>query len=118
MTNPATIFVRFTSPALHCWPGAHERRAYLRAEHRHLFHIEVSTLVTHDDRDIEFHDLRDNALSAFQSLGKEPGKLGPMSCEMMAREMCRLLHDDYPKRTALWTVTVSEDGEMGAVVSE
>ena len=66
--QPAVIFVRFEQVGFHCWPDAPSHRAYLRASHRHLFGIEVTTRVDHDERDIEFHDLRDEAAALFRGL--------------------------------------------------
>jgi hypothetical protein len=64
--SAAHIHVRFTEHGVHCWPQAPERRAYLRSLHRHLFFVEVSTAVEHDDREIEFHDLQEEAACIFR----------------------------------------------------
>lgn len=103
------IFVRFTEPGWHRWPAAPDSRAYLRDSHRHLFHYEVSMLVTHDERDVEFHDLIDAARSYVHL-----GDLGARSCETIARDLLGDLHGEYPDRHVI--VTVSEDGECGATV--
>jgi len=117
MTDKATIHVNFRSPGRHRWPDAGGERAYLANEHRHLFHVQVSTPVGHDDRAIEFHDLRDKALEIFESLSHGTGDLGTLSCEMMAREMCRRLLHTYPRGSQFWfSVSVFEDGECGATV--
>ena len=109
------IFVRFTAEGFHNWPQAHDGRSYLRAEHRHLFHVEVSTSVNHDEREIEFHDLRDDAQAAFAALGEGAGRMGSLSCEAMAQKVgAALLEKHGPGRDFI--VTVSEDGEFGAVV--
>lgn len=111
--STATIKVRFTRPGFHFWLGATGKRAYLSAKHRHLFHVEVRTVVHHDDREIEFHDLRDEAADLFDALGNGGGELGPMSCEMIARSIGASLAAKY-KRSV--TVEVSEDGEFAAEV--
>ena len=103
----AIIRVRFTSPGMHCWPGAPERRAYLRNVHRHLFVVTVETLVEHDEREIEFHDLLDAARIGFV-IGDE------WSCETMARDLANKLCKDFKRPM---TVIVSEDGECEAEVS-
>jgi hypothetical protein len=108
----ATIHVRFTMPGWHNWPDAPEKRAYLAHEHRHLFHVEVSAVVQHDDREIEFHDLRDNAVAIFRSLGTD-GRMGAMSCEMMARAVGADLVECYQR---CFKISVWEDGEFGATV--
>lgn len=107
----ATIFVRTRREGQHRWPQAPEHREYLRSAHRHLFHIEVSTWVTHDDREIEFHDLLDQVNAYWTELPMKDGL--PMSCEMMARMLGELLVAKY-KRS--FQVSVSEDGECGASV--
>ena len=106
----ASIFVRFTTPGMHCWPAATGRRAYLAQAHRHLFHVEVRLPApVNDARAIEFHDLRDHALLL---LGGPD--FGSASCETIAHDLARQLQERYG---ALFVeVTVSEDGECGATV--
>jgi hypothetical protein len=105
----ATIKVRARSIGFHNWPGATPGREYLADRHRHEFHVEVCAAVHHDDRDIEFHDLKD-ALADFMPRGE----LGAQSCEMMARTIIERLSDLWPGRI-LWC-EVWEDGECGARV--
>jgi hypothetical protein len=107
------IFVRFEQVGFHCWPDAPSHRAYLRASHRHLFGIEVTTHVDHDERDIEFHDLRDEAAALFRGLSICKQDFGPQSCETLARRLATQLADRYARTV---TVIVSEDGECGASV--
>ena len=111
--QPAVIFVRFEQVGFHCWPDAPSHRAYLRASHRHLFGIEVTTRVDHDERDIEFHDLRDEAAALFRGLSICEQDFGPQSCETLARRLATQLADRYARTV---TVIVSEDGECGASV--
>jgi hypothetical protein len=108
------IFVRFTSPGFHRWEGAPSRRAYLRDTHRHLFHFEVEIPVSHDDREIEFHDLMDyaRALPILSEIAAPAGV--PYSCEHIAQKIARSLVKTYGRKVV---VRVSEDGECGAVVS-
>ena len=112
-TAPATIWVRFQHEGLHCWPGATPRRRYLANPHRHMFHVCISTNVGHDDREIEFHDLRAEAESMFAALG-DRGDFGSQSCEMLARGLAQQLVARYSRAIA---VEVSEDGEFGATIS-
>ncbi len=111
--TPAVIFVRFEQVGFHCWPDAPQHRAYLRATHRHLFAVEVTTHVDHDERDIEFHDLRDEAVAVFRSLTIDKQDFGSQSCESLARRLATILADRYARAV---TVMVSEDGECGATV--
>ena len=102
------IFVRFTWGAVHCWPGAPLRREYLKYPHRHIFNVEVATSVSHDDREIEFHDLIDEATALM------PGRdWGALSCEHVARMLGQQLANKYKRR---FEVTISEDNEAGATV--
>lgn len=110
--SSATIHIRFSQPGWHFWPGAPKHRAYLGVEHRHLFNVEVSMAVTHDDREIEFHDVRDVAAAGFAELGTN-GHMGGKSCEHMARLLGAKLASTYDRRV---TVTVWEDDEFGATV--
>lgn len=104
----STIFVRFTQPGFHHWPEPTEGRAYLGQRHRHLFHVEARMSVSHDDREVEFHDLLDFARDAFPG-----GELGGQSCEMMARSLGEKIARRFGRAVQ---VTVSEDDEVGAVV--
>ncbi len=103
--------VRFTQPGWHHWPDAHGVRSYLGAPHRHLFHVTVCAPVGHDDRDMEFHDLRDDAAAAFAPLCGTPDAPVAASCETMARALL-----DALDATAGWWAEVWEDDECGARV--
>lgn len=106
-----TIWVTFKLPGIHRYPDAPEEVAYLRYPHRHLFGFKVTMQVFHDDRDVEFHMLRNwcvNQYGATLSLDHK-------SCEMIARELLEHLSDKYPGRSI--SVQVDEDGECGAVVT-
>lgn len=109
----AQIHVRFSEQGFHSWPGAPARRIYLSNTHRHLFVVEVTTTVNHDDREIEFHDLRDQALALFRQQQNVDGNFGEASCEMIAR---RLGADLARAHARSFTVAVFEDGEFGATV--
>jgi hypothetical protein len=104
-----TITIRFVVPGFHCWPDAPDRRSYLRERHRHLFHIEVTTPVEHRERQIEFHDLLDEARELFP-----PHDHNSASCETMAHYLATSLHKRHGERP--FTVSVFEDGEAGATV--
>lgn len=107
--NKAVIIVRFNAQGFHFWPNATEARQYLSNKHRHLFHVEVKTQVDHDDREIEFHDLLDAARHEFGE-----GDFGHKSCEQLARELAETLAKMFARS---FTVSVFEDGEVGAEVS-
>ena len=105
--STAIIRVKFVEVGIHCWPSAPKHRAYLRNPHRHRFFVTVETEVYHDDREIEFHDLLDDAKKLFHV------KLG-WSCEHMARHLAAALGVKYRRRIV---VIVSEDGECESEVS-
>ncbi|MDE1904868.1 MAG: hypothetical protein KGH75_00270 [Rhodospirillales bacterium] len=110
MSEPSiTITVRTRFVGFHRWPGATGRRAYLADRHRHLFHVEVSLATTHDDREVEFHDL----LREVELYGQGEER-GSASCEQMARELGTDLRAMYPGRAL--AVSVFEDGEVGATL--
>lgn len=117
-SSPAMIAVRFQAEGWHCWPDAPPRRAYLRDLHRHIFQAEVSMPVEHDDRDVEFHDLRDEALGLLTEQGQKGIRIagldfGHRSCEMLARHVAETLAARYGRAVR---VSVSEDGECGSGV--
>lgn len=101
------VLVRCSFEGVHSWPGCPlEEVAFLRTPHRHVFHVEATRSVGHDDRQIEIimfkHELRRYCETRFA---------GPhhMSCEMMARDLLDMF--------ALDRCTVTEDGENGAEVT-
>ncbi len=108
VTATATIFVKFQVQGFHSWPAAPKHRDYLASSHRHLFCVEVRCDVSHDDREVEFHDLLDFAKASFPA-----GDRGAASCEMMARQLGDVLSTRFNRS---FEVTVSEDGEVGAIV--
>ncbi|WP_406205349.1 hypothetical protein OH807_30700 [Kitasatospora sp. NBC_01560] len=107
---PATVWARVDLPGFHHWPAAPDHRAYLRARHRHLFHIRAAVHVAHDDRDVEFHDLAD-AIRVWWGPGDR--ECGAASCEALARTLAEHLTS---LGLRLDEVAVSEDGEAGAIV--
>ena len=109
MIEQTSIWVTFQKEGIHCYPDAPEEVAYLRQPHRHVFHFKVKTEVFHDDRELEFHMLK-NELQALYT--DDILKLDYLSCEMMARELAEYIKSKNPDRN--FYVDVSEDGECGA----
>ncbi|MFJ2866856.1 hypothetical protein [Kitasatospora sp. NPDC087314] len=110
MKPTANVWTKVQLPGFHHWPAAPEHRSYLRARHRHLFHITVTVAVAHDDRDTEFHDLGDLIRGWW---GPGARECGPASCETLARTLAEHLSSVGLRVTM---VAVSEDGEAGAIV--
>jgi hypothetical protein len=109
-TAPARIFVSWQAAGLHYWPEAgNGLRTYLGAPHRHTFHYRVEIDVRHDDREVEFHDV----LMHMRVLTPEEHDWGTQSCEAIARHLCDEVERRWPGRGPV--VTVSEDGECGAM---
>lgn len=104
------ILVRFEVEAFHHWPGAEGKRAYLGQRHRHMMHVEVSLAVFHNDRDVEFHDLRDFCLAHMPA-----GEWGSTSCETAAIDLAKDIRKRWPDRAI--AIGVFEDGECGGFVS-
>lgn len=115
--SKAAIIVNFQHVGFHRWPDAHGKRSYLTHPHRHKFHVRVCMDVEHDQREVEFHDLIEEAETRFIELrvnnDKEVTNFGPQSCESLARRLGTTLADRYRRGV---TVTVMEDGECGSVV--
>lgn len=99
--------IRFTREGFHCWPDAPAHRSYLACRHRHLFYLEVTLEVHHDEREVEYHDLLDFCKAHFPG-----GELHAQSCEMMARHLAEKVADHYPNRHV--EVSCFEDNEVGA----
>ena len=106
------VEVSFIAEGWHWWPEAPPHRDYLSTRHRHVFHVRVRMEVNGRDREVEFHDLLDQAKAAFGS-----GDFGRKSCECMAEELVRHFRERPEYRGRAMTASVSEDGECGAVVS-
>lgn len=104
------VWATHTSSGFHAWVGAKGERAYLGSRHRHLFRTTVWIDVLHEDREIEFHDLRDEVAEVMQ----DRRDFGPRSCESIAQEVMAAILKRWPDRRC--SVEVSEDGECGAIV--
>lgn len=110
-----SIEVSTTLFALHRWPGAEGRRSYLGAFHGHNFVVTAEARVTHADRQIEFHDLRDSlGIVVSSRLKLQEGwrvpSFGDMSCEDIANAVL----DGMP---TVRRVTVAEDETVRATVT-
>lgn len=110
------IFVSTKVAGTHYWPDAgkySENHKYLANVHRHMFHIKVTKVVSHDNRDIEFLKLKDDLTKALQMSyifdDYDNFNFLTCSCEQIATTLCTLLHAH--------SVEVSEDGENGAIVT-
>jgi len=105
------IIITTKFSAIHRWPDCPiEEVSYLRNPHRHEFHVTAKAPINHDDRDIEFIQLK-NKINKFIRENWEEKDLGRMSCEMF----CSKLMKEF---SVLNYVRVMEDGENGAELSK
>lgn len=117
------VFCRFRLVGFHNWPDAPLEFAYLRNTHRHEFHFVVVASVFHDNRQIEFCEMKREAENAMFDFFKLYGNVGggldfkAYSCEMLAGTLRKLMIDENEKYKAITSIEVSEDGENGAHVS-
>ncbi len=86
--------------------NAPEKVKFLRDPHRHEFHVTLTMEVSHDNRDIEFIQLKEQ-LDGYLRVNWENSSSGN-SCEQVAKHILNYF-DAY-------SVSVSEDGENGATV--
>lgn len=105
-----SVWVTASFVGFHKWIDAPDEVAFLRNEHRHVFHVKVSVAVTHGDRDVEFFILKRDLSDHCAGFA---GRSFLYSCEQVAFILGELLQKDQYK--VQW-VEVSEDGENGARV--
>jgi len=105
------VFAQTRFEALHSWDNAEPPVEYLKHPHRHEFHVKAEVEVSHTDRDIEFIYLKHRLNQIAESL-----EVQDLSCEQYAMRICQQLVNDNPNRNV--EVTVSEDGENGAIVNQ
>lgn len=101
------IWVKFTFTALHFYEKASGKTYYLKKPHRHQFHVKAYKTVSHNNRDIEFIQLKEAMVSYARSV-YEQAEPTNKSCEDMA--------EDFMSMFSLSMVTVSEDDENGATL--
>lgn len=116
------VWVNWSKEGIHFYPGADtdpklatgewDDVSFLGVPHRHIFHFNVSIEVEHNDRDIEFIQLK-RWIDRLYSQGTL--ELDYKSCEMMAEDLAQEITKRYPGRN--FKVTVSEDNENGATLT-
>lgn len=110
------IEVTTRKEGIHCYPEAGTSPelkdvSFLAHPHRHIFHFRLKVSVDHNNRDIEFIQLK-----RWLESNLDEGYLNHKSCEMLAEGIICKVHEAYPKVRFI-EVGVSEDGENGAVLS-
>jgi len=112
MRQQKFIFVTFQREGIHCYPDAPAGVEFLQHPHRHMFHFRVEIEVFTDDRDIEFILFKRELEGLYSDIDGSL-ELDNRSCEMMADDIAEYVQEAYPGRDLI--VTVSEDGENGAI---
>lgn len=114
-----TVTVRTQLEALHHWPDIPKGHPsqYLKYPHRHNFHIELKFAVSHNNRDLEFIEVKhqiDNFLQRNSERDLISGIIdfGSKSCEML----CEDLLEQFIHLGAV-EASVFEDGELGSTVT-
>lgn len=118
MEKKSFIWVTFQKEGIHRYPEAGIDPAlktgdwldvsFLAEPHRHIFHFRVEMEVFHDNRDVEFIQLKRIIESWYRT---NVLQLDFKSCEMIARDLHIQLIIQWPARD--YVVEVSEDGENG-----
>lgn len=118
MDNKSFIWVTFQKEGIHRYPAAADDPSlatgdwldvsFLATPHRHIFHFRVEMEVFHDNRDVEFIQLKRILENQYATGALQ---LNYKSCEMMARDLYGSLISMYPGRD--YVIEVSEDGENG-----
>lgn len=110
------VVVTFDKEGIHCYPAAGTEPnladvSFLQYPHRHIFKFRVEVSVTHDDRDIEFIQLKRKCLNFFDNGVID---VNSKSCEMLCDDLYNKLIEVYPGRD--FKICCYEDGENGAEV--
>jgi len=114
------IMVTFEKEGIHCYldakkdpklaTGDWDDVSFLAYPHRHLFKFRVEIEVFHNDRELEFIQVK---RQCERWLGDGTLMLDHKSCEMMSDDLLRLIADKWPNRSV--KIEVSEDGENGSI---
>jgi len=108
------VIVRLQFEGVHHWNDCpHEDVEFLRYAHRHVFHVEATKEVRHNDRDIEIVRFKRSIKDYIEEFFYEDIEelyLGDQSCEMMAEEIL--------KKFDCQKVRILEDNENGAEIQK
>lgn len=101
------VWINTTFVGFHRYKDAPKEVEFLRAWHRHVFHVRVGVSVEGLNREVEFFNLK-GRVNEFLQRNYE-GQSFEKSCEMIAHHLSTFF--------SACEVTVSEDGENGATVT-
>ena len=105
------IVVKTTFEDWHKWVDAPDEVYYLKFPHRHLFYVQISCEVKHDDRELEFFMVKKYLDHIIKSDIKRMEIT--KSCEQMANRIKNILQIKYKRP---FEVAIYEDNENGVVV--
>lgn len=115
------VEIKFVKEGMHCYPAAAtdpklktgdwDDVSFLGTEHFHYFHFVVVVSVTHNDRDIEFIQMRRWCERQYD---RGTMNIDHKSCEMLAEELIEKLLKKYGQRYI--KVSVYEDNINGGIV--
>ena len=107
-----TIWAKITSEfeGIHKYPNAPDEVAFLRFDHRHIFHVTVWIEQFHNERDVEFIMFKRFIEAAIKS-SQFPANA---SCETMSDFLAEKVIKKYTNRRL--KIEITEDGENGAFV--
>lgn len=115
------IWVTFQKEGIHCYPQALNNPSlktndeydvsFLGWPHRHIFHFRVGIQVFHNDRDLEFIQVKRWLENQYANGTLE---LNNKSCEMISDDLYETIATRYPSRNIV--ISVSEDGENGCEI--
>jgi hypothetical protein len=113
------VAVTFAREGIHKYPqaatdpklatGDWDDVSFLAYPHRHIFHFRVAIAVFHDDRDIEFIQMKRYLERLYD---ERTLLLDYQSCEMISDQLAAHVNHKYPGRS--FNITVTEDNENGA----
>ena len=119
MTKKTFVYCTFQKAAYHYFPGADKDPQYatgdeydvshLSLKHHHYFNFKVWVQVTHDNRQIEFIQLRRWIENLYS---KGTLELDHQSCEMLSDALYEKLTEKYPGMEI--RIDVSEEGINGS----
>jgi 6-pyruvoyl-tetrahydropterin synthase len=108
------IKVQFDFEGFHQYDGAPLEVGYLKNLHRHLFNVQVTIEVTHDDRELEFFMVKRELIDMIKVIYPK-SIVG--SCEMVAKDLYHFTKHKYGQKRFV-KVEVYEDKENGGIVTD
>lgn len=114
MNIKSQVYCTLVVEGIHCWSDCPiDEVKYLRYPHRHLFYIKAHVNVDHDDRFVEFielkHQIKTYLIDRYYDTTFNCCNFNTMSCEMIARELIEWFD--------LTCCEVSEDNENGCILT-